>query len=65
MKKLLSLLCVMGLSFLLVACADKADEKLTSYKEAVLNENPSALISLVEMEDEELTEAVESGVPAG
>ena len=56
MKKLLSLLCVMGLSFLLVACGDKADEKLTSYKEAVLNEDSSALISLVEMEDEELTE---------
>ena len=56
MKKLLSLLCVMGLSFLLVACGDKADEKLTSYKEAVLNEDSSALISLLEMEDEELTE---------
>lgn len=56
MKKLLSLLCVMGLSFLLVACGDKADEKLTSYKEAVLNEDSSALISLVEMENGELTE---------
>lgn len=56
MKKLLSLLCVMGISFLLVACGDKADEKLTSYKEAVLNEDSSALISLLEMEDEELTE---------
>ena len=56
MKKLLSLLCVMGISFLLVACGDKADEKLTSYKEAVLNEDSSALISLLEMEDGELTE---------
>lgn len=56
MKKLLSLLCFMGLSFLLVACGDKADAKLTSYKEAVLNEDSSALISLVEMENGELTE---------
>ena len=29
MKKLLSLLCVMGLSFLLVACGDSSDEKET------------------------------------
>ena len=29
MKKLLSLLCVMGLSFLLVACSDSSDEKET------------------------------------
>jgi len=56
MKKLLSLLCFMVLSFLLVACGDKADEKLTSYKEAVLNEDSSALISLVEMENGGLTE---------
>ena len=29
MKKLLSLFCVMGLSFLLVACGDSSDEKET------------------------------------
>ena len=56
MKKLLSLLCVMGLSLMLVACGNKAADNLTSYKEAVLNEDSSALISLVEMEDGELTE---------
>src|SRR5699024_3613388 len=54
--KLLSLLCVMGLSLMLVACGNKAADNLTSYKEAVLNEDSSALISLVEMEDGELTE---------
>ncbi|CAD2073916.1 hypothetical protein GCM10007358_12350 [Phocicoccus schoeneichii] len=41
---------------ILAGCGNKAADNLTSYKEAVLNEDSSALISLVEMEDEELTE---------
>ncbi|WP_040929187.1 hypothetical protein [Nosocomiicoccus massiliensis] len=53
MKRVLSLIV---LCLMLAGCGNKAADELTSYKEAVINEDASALISLVEMEDADLTE---------
>lgn len=53
MKRILA---IVIFCLILAGCGNKAADNLTSYKEAVLNEDSSALISLVEMEDEELTE---------
>lgn len=52
-KKLLFLL---GFVLLLAGCCNSYEEKVDTYKTAVLEKDTKALIDLINMEDEPLTE---------
>lgn len=53
MKRILSIIIF---CMILAGCDNRISDKLTSFKEAVNNEDTAALINLVETEEGELTE---------